>query len=363
MKVRREVMNQTINFAASTTVPLDIGARDFWLAGIGLDFQVPKTDGASPTTTQDFLMRTVTGISLYGDGRPYIALTAPDIRPLGWHMRNRLQGRHRPPDMIAGAATFHWLLPITFAPNVVKFDDSEFLKDASSLVPTTDDLRLSITWGAAGSTTATGGPIGDYRLIGSALCRVILIGLTLETSDPKPAMRPYFFGSPWSPTQGYPGLSGVQKLTPGWWYRRTTVMQRLGASPADVRVDGMNANGASEISFHTADGRDPVKYKFWEFAQMTQGQVQVADDNSAIAQAGAEGATAAYGAGSTAVSYNAGVGMFDYADIMDTAGNPQAATFGMDLSGKQQGAAQIAFTVDSYTNLNIDMFHECYKPA
>lgn len=362
MKVVREQMPNTIAFTAGQTVPQVIGSKNYWLAGLWLDFEVPKTDGASPTTTQDFLARIATGISLMGDSNPYIRLSSPDLRPLYWHMRNRLQGRHRMPDMIAGAAKFHWGLPITFGPNVVKFDDSEFLKDTSALVPTSSDLTLSITWGAAGSTTATGGPIGDYRLIGAAVCRVTLIGVTIEAGDPKPTMRPYFFGAPWQPSQNYPGLTGVNKLTPGWFYRRTTVVQRNGSSPADVRLDGMNANGISEIAFQTSDGRNPINYKYWDFAMLTQGQVQVADDNSANAQAGSEGATAAYGTSTTACSYNAGVGMFDWADVLDTSNGSDSPVYGMNLTGKDVGAAQIAMTVDANTNTNADIFHEAYLP-
>lgn len=364
MKYVREQIPATNNFSAGQTVNLKIGSLSYWLLGLELDIEIAKTDGTTPTTTQDFLMRCISSIALTGGGNPYVAVNAPDLRPLYWAMRHRLGGRNRTPDMQAGAITFRYTLPIIFGVNPIQFNDQEFLRDVSAGIKPNEDLTLSIGWAAAGSTTGTGGPLGTNRQIGtSSLIRVNTVGMVAETKAEEPTWMPRWVSSTWSPSQSYSGESGEVKLDGGFYYRRSTVLVRNGASPADVRVNGLNSNAISEIAVITADGRKAINKKLYDFSQRSQGQFTVADDNQGGAEAGALGLTAAFGAAVTSIPYNPGVGMVDWAELADTT-DPKAASplYGINMIGKEAGTVRFGFTVDANTNTNVDFLHERYMP-
>ena len=70
MKYVREQIPSTNAFSAGNTVQTKIGALSYWLLGLVLDIEIAKTDGTTPTTTQDYLMRAIKGMSLSGGGNP-----------------------------------------------------------------------------------------------------------------------------------------------------------------------------------------------------------------------------------------------------------------------------------------------------
>lgn len=242
------------------------------------------------------------------------------------------------------------------------------VKDVTAAIKPSSDLTLSVNWSAAGSTTGTGGPIGDYRAIGTTTkIRVTLFGVELEAGDTPPAYMPHIMSSTWQPGQTYTGYDGLVSLDPGFLYRRSTVLVRNGAAPADLRLDGLNSDAISQIGIFAFDGRPVLKQQFVDFVRHSQAQFNVADDNTALAEGGSVGATAAYGTPTVAAGYNPGVGMIDWLDFPSTnapAGMRAGADplYGIDMRGKDKGAVKLGFTVDANTNTNVDLLHEAYLP-
>ncbi|MDA8189773.1 MAG: hypothetical protein M0T85_16660 [Dehalococcoidales bacterium] len=361
MKFVIEQQPTTIAFSGSNAAQMLIGSKPYWITGMLLDLELAKTDGAGPTTTQDFLYRSMTSLSLKGGGRPYIQIGGPDLRSLYWDMRLRLRGRHKMPDMQPGAVTFRHQLPLIFGVQPIQSDDSVDLFDRTAGIAPDQDLTLQLTWAAAGSTASTG-PIGTNRQIGGGtLMRVTLLGIVPESPEEEPKYYPAWQSSQWAPSQNYAGKSGTVDIPTGYFIRRSLLMFLNGVTtgtPADNRTDGMSGNAIQEIGVKTADGRFPLDMKTWDFTQKSQGQFQVADDNAA-----APGAAFAAGASTTAIGYNAGVGLIDFAKLADTSKPNQASPFyGLNMIGKQTGAVKLAMTVDANTNTNVVMLHEAYLP-
>ncbi|MDA8186853.1 MAG: hypothetical protein M0T85_01760 [Dehalococcoidales bacterium] len=363
MKFVIEQQPATIAFSGSNAKQMLVGSKPYWVTGMLLDLELAKTDGAGPTTTQDFLYRSITSLSLKGGGRPYIQIGGPDLRSLYWDTRVRLRGRSKAPDMQAGAVTFRHQLPLIFGVLPIQSDDSVDLFDRTAGIAPDQDLTLQLTWAAAGSLTNTG-PIGTNRLIGDGtLMRVTLLGIVPESPEEEPKYYPAWQSSQWAPPQQYTGKSGTVDIPTGYFIRRSLLMFLNGVTtgtPADNRTDGMppGYNAVSEIGIKTADGRFPLDATVWDFTQKSQGQFQVADDN-----AGVPGAAFAAGASSTAIAYNAGVGLIDFAKLADTSKPNQASPlYGLNMIGKQTGAVKLAFTVNASLNTNVVMLHEAYLP-
>ncbi len=369
MKFTRQVLTSSLNFSDSGSDEIKIGETSFWIIGMELALTLAKSDGASPTTTQDFFARPITSLSLAsGDYAPFISINSPNLRGLYWHERMKNQGRLIGPAMAAGSVSLRWLLPIMFGVNPVKVDDNMNVKDVTAAIKPSADLTLSVNWSAAGSTTATGGVLGDYRAIGAGTkVRATLFGVDLEAGDTPPAYMPHISSTNWQPDQNFSGYDGIKNLDTGFLFRRSTVLVRNGAAPADVRTDGLNANAISQIGLFAFDGRPVLKQQFVDFVRHSQSQFAVADDNAALAQSGGTGATAAYGTPTVACGYNPGVGMIDWLDFPSTsapAGMKPGADplYGIDMRGKDKGAVKIGFTVDTNTNTNVDLIHEAYLP-
>ena len=360
MKFIREVQSQTIPFSASNSGQLSIGAKSYWITGMLLDLEMAKTDGTTPTTNQDYLWRILTNLQITGGGRPYVKVASPDLRSLYWDTRLRLQGRHRCPDLQAGAVTTRHMLPILFGVNPIMVNDHLNLSDASAGIAPDNDLTIQVNWAAAGAVDAAG-VLGTNRLIGAGTkLRVTLLGIVPETPAEEPKFFPQWSSQQWAPSQTFTGLSGLVQLTPGFFYRRTAVLAVNGAqaSWADNRTDDVAESAAiSEIGVRTADGRFPVGMKFWDFSQLSQGQFAVADDNG-----GVPGATLAGGAAVIGAGHNPGVGMIDWAQIADTSDPSKAdPMYGLNMIGKQPSAASLAFTVNAATNTAVMLLHEAYN--
>jgi hypothetical protein len=342
----------TIPYVAAGSAPAAVlGTQYGWIAGFLFDLELAKTDAAGPTTYQDFLYRSISNLSIQGGGKTYLSVTAPDLRSLYWATRLRLRGRAKAPDMQAGAVTFRHQLPIIFGVNPIRADDHlNFFDGTAGIAPDTD-LRVAVTWAA---NTA----IGANRTVGAGtLLRITPISYFPASAADEPKYYPQWQSSQWNPPQGFTGLAGVYALSPGFYYRRTSVMIVSGVSPNDVRTDGMAANAVSEIGVRTADGRTPVNAKTWDMSQSSQLQFQVADDN-----AGVPGAALAPGASSIGINYNPGAIHFDWVQLADTT-DPSVAdpVYGLNMTDKQTGAAAIAVSVDSNANLNLVALHEAYN--
>ncbi|TMC47412.1 MAG: hypothetical protein E6J20_19695 [Chloroflexi bacterium] len=281
----------TIPYSAGlASAPAVLGTAFGWITGLLLDIELAKTDAGGPTTYQDWLYRSMTGISVMGGGKPYLTVSGPDLRALYWATRLRLRGRAKAPDMQAGAVTFRHQLPLLFGVNPLRVDDHTNFFDSTAAIAPDTDLRVQVTWAANTS-------IGANRTVGAGtLLRVTPVSFFPATSADEPKYYPQWVSSPFTPPQNIAGLAGNWPLAPGFFYRRSTVMILSGASPNDVRTDGIAANAVSEIGLRTADGRTPVNMKTWDFTQSSQYQFQVADDNSAV-----PGAALAAGASSIGI--------------------------------------------------------------
>lgn len=338
-------------YSASQPKALDLGSKNFWITGLLLTAELAKTDGAGPTTNQDYFWRAIQSISLIGGGRKYLAISGPDLRPLYWDARLRGSEMLRTPDMQAGSVTLIHQLPIVFSPNPIRADGKPNWFDPTVGIAPDTDVTLSITWNA---NTIW----GTNRTIASGLLRVTIFGIIPRDPTEVPKYYPEWLGTSYQPQQQFSGLGGLVKFPVGWHYRRTCMLFLNGASPADNRTDGRSGNCISEVGFQSADERDPLFVKTWDFAQQAQQKVGgVADDNT-----GVPGSAAAYGVATSAIGYNPGVGILDWAERLDTS-NPAYASplLGANLEDKEQSALQLAFTVDTAVNTNVLIFHERYK--
>ncbi len=339
-------------YSAGNPASLDLGSKNFWITGLLLTLRGAKTDGASPTTNQDYFWRAIQTITLSGGGRRYLSIASPDLRMLYWHAR--LRGTHmiKTPDMQAGSVTLIHQLPIVFSPNPIRADGKNNWFDPTVGIAPDSDVTLTITWNQAGIW-------GTNRTIGAGTrLDVTVFGVIPPDAASVPKYYPEWLGTSHQPTQQFSGLGDVVKLPIGWHYRRSTIMTLNGVSPADNRTDGLTGNCISEIGFQSADERDPLFVKMLDFSQQSQHKSgQVADDNT-----GVPGATPTYGVSTTAVSWNPGVGSIDWAERLDTS-DPQNASplLGANLENKETSALQLAFTVDTATNTNVLMLHERYK--
>jgi hypothetical protein len=271
-------------------------------------------------------------------------------------MRCRYRGRYRMPDLVNSNQTVYYNLPLLFGVHPVKPNGSVDLRDISAGLAPDNDLAVTVTWAANSTMGTTGVTTGATSAI-----RLTLYGVILEDGDPRINFYPSWLSTSFAPTQTYAGLGAQIQLTPGFYYRRTTLMDLLGATTnsGDVRSNGTGSAATSEIAFQTADGRkNPLNLKFWDFQHLTQGMFEVADDNGDVA-----GATLAGGASVTKTNSNAGVGLIDYLELAETK-DPTLADpqYGINLIGKNIGAANLNFTIDVSTNNVVGLFHETYLP-
>jgi hypothetical protein len=185
--------------------------------------------------------------------------------------------------------------------------------------------------------------------------RVSLIEAIPENDAERPRFYPQWVSTQLTPSQNYNNLGGTLSVDPGFVYRRTHLMFLSGATPNDVRTDGLSANAVSEVGIKGYTGLAPIWFKTWDFSQNSQGQFQVADDNAAV-----PGAALAPGAAVASVAYNPGVGMIDWAQ----GGDPRVVdpVWGVDLAkpGVPTNALRVGLSVDSNTNLNVVALHEAY---
>ena len=357
MKHIIERLPSTIAYSASSAVPLTIGAKSYWITGILLGFETAVSSAASGFYN-DSLMRQITSITLMGGNKPYLQIGGPDLRALYWATRHRLAGRHRVPNMIT-TVTHYYQLPLLFGVNPLKYDDKKNLTDdiTAGIAPD-EDLTLTVTW-AANTALGSAGTIGTASLL-----RFTLIGAIPASPDETPKWRPAWQGAQWTPSQTYSGLSGIVQLPTGFYYRRSSIVIVNGSSPNDVRTDGLSSNAISEVGIQTSDGRYPLAMKTWDFAKMSQGLDEVQDDNISVPGVGSTYATAAITG-----THNPGTGQIDWLQFLDKQakdrnGNPIAhPTYGLNLVGKEKGAANLAFTVDTATNTNVMLLHEAYLPV
>lgn len=372
MKFVEEQLYSTVAFAASSTSSLLIGPKSYWITGLGIEYKLNYATGASPGYNQEAVWRGLTSMSLQGGGRPYLKIGSPDCRALYWHQRLRTRGRSKLPDL-AGAAsqaslTWYGYLPITFGVHPLLANGNANFFDGSAAIAPDPDLTFTVGWGAAGSSTTQtiwGTNVGANT---ATLLRLTLYGIVPESLAEEPKFYPIWQTSQFSPAQTYSSLQGTVNLTPGFFYRRTTVMTLLGNAaatlPADNRNDGTNTNAISEVGIKTADGRFPLNIKTWDFAQQSQGWgFNVPDDNQSLAQAGGQGATLALGTSVATGGYNPGVGQIDWVQFANTS-NPASADpqYGINMNGKNVGAVQNAFTVDASTNVSAVLLHESFNP-
>lgn len=349
MKFNLTPVQQTNAYSAGNAVATPIGGLSGWVVGFLLELELAKTDAGGPTTYQDWLYRSMTGMTLAGGNLPpFVRIGTPDLRILYWATRMRLIGRHRMPDMQAGAVTFRHQLPILFTPQPVRADDQKNVFDSLAGIRPATDLTLTINWAAA---TA----LGANRTIGAGtLARITLIEAIPENAGETPRYYPQWVANSLTPQQNYNNLGGSFAVDPGLIYRRTHLMLLKGASPADVRSDGTAGDAVSEIGVKAFNNQSPVMWKTWDWSQNSQGAFLVADDNAAV-----PGAALAAGAASTAVAYNPGVGMIDWAN---TGADPATVdpVWGVNLVGKPTNSLRIGLTVDNNTNLNVIGLSEGY---
>ncbi len=347
-----------ITLNAGLSRSLKIGSQEFWITGLGLEIELAKTDGALPTTYQDFMYRALTSMSLMGGGRTYMDIGAPDLRILYWATRLRLQGRCKSPDMIDGAVTMRHRLEVLFGVNPILGADGLNFFDPTAAVKPDEDLTLKFGWAAAADT------IGANRTIGAgAAVYVTYYGIIPERPEEQPRWYPQWQSTNYQPPQIYKNKGGISRLTTGFYYRRSTVMVLNGAAPSDNRNDGLGAAAVSEIGARTKDGRYGVDMRFVDFVQKSQHQFQLPDDNGAVPGAGlAPGVTV------TTAVHNPGVGMIDWAQQADTSPAPEGMPikadplYGINLIGKSDGAISLGFTVDVAAATQIAQLHECYMP-
>ena len=346
-----------IPYAAGQARTLLIGSQEFFITGLLMDLDLAKTDGAGPTTYQDFMYRAITGLGLKGGGIPYIDIGSPDARVLYWATRQRLQGRGRTPDMQAGAVTLRHQLCVLFGVNPIMGNDGINYFDPTAAIKPDQDLTLRINWAA---NTA----IGANRTIDPATqLRITYLGYVAEKPEEQPRWYPSWSVVDYQPGQAFTNKGGISKLPTGDYYRRSTIMILNGASPNDVRTDGLGASAVSEIGAKTKDGRFGIDMAFSDFVQKSQAQFSVADDNSAV-----PGAVLAPGAAVVGVGYNAGVGQIDWAQQADTSPAPEGQPvkadplYGINMVGKSDGALSLAYTVNVNVNTRIVQLHESYMP-
>lgn len=360
----------TASYAGSTNVPIRIGAQNFWITAIGLTWNPYQySTGSSSAPTQENMWRAITALQLNGGGRPYVTLNN-DARSLYWAMRTRMRGRFRAQDIRKVDSTSNLKLkvelPLIFGVNPVLANGAPNWFDTSAAVAPDTDLTLNLNFGAAGSTSTNSVNGTNYAVSTSSQIMITLFGVTLGPNDPKPGYYPSWNTSQWAPTQTYAGKGGIVQISPGFWYRASTLLFLNGstsAPPADERTNGMNSNAFSEFGLKTADGRFPIDMKVWDFVQASQAGFQAADDNTAGSDAGGLSVTAALAASSLISPWNPGVGRVDYTQIADTGpASPASPLYGIDMRGKSPGAVSFALTVDAATNSYLNQFHECYLP-
>lgn len=376
MKFVEEQLYSTITYAASTQQPLLIGPKTYFITAIGFEYLLSYNTGTTPLPNQDAMYRGITSLSVQGGGRPYLKVASPDARIFYWGNRVRTRGRFKITDMATGTGgqaalkNYHYLPWICGVHPLLANGNLNFF-DGSAAIPPDPDLTVLIGWGAAGSSTTQslwGTNIGAAT---TSLVRLTLYGIVPETAAEEPKYFPVWQSSQYTPTQTYASLQGLTPLSPGFYYRRTTLMELAGNAaatlPIDYRVDGTGTStnaGISEIGIKTADGRFPLNVKTWDLSQQSQGTgFSPADDNQARAENGRQGTTALVGVSDATCPYNPGVQQIDwvqYADTKDpTRADPQ---YGINMNGKNVGTVQIATTVDYATNVSLVQLHECYNP-
>jgi len=376
MKFVEEQIYSTVPYAASTVQSLAIGPKTYFITAIKFSYVLNYATGTTPLPNQDAPYRGITSIAVQGGGRPYLRVASPDARIFYWANRLRLRGREKITDFATGTggqAALKWYHSLDWICGVHPLLANGNLNvfDGSAAIPPDPDLSVLIGWGAAGSSTTQslwGTNIGANT---ATLIRLTLYGIVPETAQEEPKFYPVWSTSQYTPTQTYASLQGLTPLTPGFYYRRTTLMELAGNAgatlPIDYRVDGTGATSAgaiSEIGIKTADGRFPLNVKTWDLSQQSQASgFSPADDNQAVAESGRQGVTALVGVSSVVSPYNPGVQQIDWVQYADTK-NPAAADpqYGINMNGKNVGAVNIATTVDYATNVSLVQLNECYNP-
>lgn len=343
-------------YTAGLASILPVGNLGAWLVGLRLEFEIAKTDGASPIAYQDWLARVATGLVVSGGNRTYLNSKTRDLRGLYWWNRQRWAGGERMPDFETGSQTFYWPMTVLFTTDPLKYDGQPNLWPINAGIAPDNNLQIEVDWAANSA-------LGSNITIGAAtLCRVTY--LVTFPGTKVPGRYPSFDTTIYSPQQPYSGLQGAFDIAVGKFYRRTSLIFTNGVSPNDVRTNGEASNAISEVGLGGIISSDEFKLKVRSLARQSQIGFQVADDNS-----GVPGAAALYAAATTKDRTNPGVGYFDWTQIADlddvkAANDPQ---FGLnmvqsgDAQPRAQGAAKILFTVDTSLNTNVLIFNEGYS--
>lgn len=337
-----------IPYSANNPGRIVIGARSSWIVGLILSLELAKTDAGGPTTYQDWLWRAVKAIRLEGGKRVYLNVGSPDARIFYWANRLRLSGRNRAPDMAAGGQTFVHEIPFLFTPAPIRSDDHKDNYSTLAGIEPDTDLTLTVTWG---DTTA----LGSNRTVGAGtLLRATYLEAIPQSPEEQPKYYPQWASTTYNPPQSYVNQGGSIIMDAGLWHRRSHIMVLKGANPADLRTDGRAGDAVSEVAIKASDGRSPHIWKTWDFAANSQGQHNVADDNT-----GVPGAAAAYGAATVAASYNPGVGTIDWV----AGGDPAMVDgiWGVDMRNARENALRIGLTVDNPSNVTVVALHESYQ--
>lgn len=349
MKFVNELVPTTFAYSASNpATPLLLGSRSYWITALQLGTELAKT-GAATTATQDYMSRIATNMTLRGGGRPYLSTGAPDLRPLYWATRLRQNGSYRQPNMITGTVTLYHMMPLSFGVFPTKPNGKPNWFDTSAAIQPDQDLTLGFTWAATTAIASATNTIATTTVM-----RVSVAGVVLEPGDAAIKYYPAWWGQQFIPPSTAAGFGYLMKLSTGYWYRRTTAMINVGTGTADVRTNGYATAAISQIAVQTKDGRRPLALQTWDHSHLSQRGFQVADDN-------ADSTTLVESIASTAATYNPGVLEFDWVSLANTNDPSKAdASFGLNMIGKSDGTISLAATVDTATNVTVNLFHESY---
>ena len=341
MAIRQIVTVPTTQaYSASQSWTQDLSNLPGTITRIDFELEANVTTGVTPGTTQDWIYRLLSSLSLTSNLGSHISLN--DLRPVHFHNKKQWDDVVVPPNApgaSAANAVRKALLRVDFGVNPLDpFDLSAGIPSA----PRVSNLALSGTWAAA-SALGSGYTINAGTLLRTKL--YLVIPEMTDHSDALPKALPVFQTYKSQPSSATPSLGYTFDVPLGHFWRDILVMVAAGAPPADNR----SSSAVSEVGILVPQQANGQRYKatMQEFSEEYRTTAVADDDGTTFGQA------------TIAAGPDVGVGYWDLARLA-AGGNP---LYGLDMrqsAGVTPGGIQTAFTVANASNLSIFQFVRQY---